>query len=125
MELVEFLLARIAEDEEAARAALRKSSYEWSDNAFTEAVELAEGEGAVKEATSHIARWDPARVLAECEAKRQIVERFRYLNGPHAVMPFVGYQQDEAGQVAALRLALKALTLPYVDHPDYQQEWKP
>ena len=51
----------------------------------------------------HIARWDPARVLAECEAKRQLIER-------------VG-NPDWAG--------FRILALPYADHPDYQQEWKP
>lgn len=107
MDLVEFLLARVAEDEETARAALRKSSYGWSDNAFTEALELAEGEGAVKVATAHIARWDPEHVLAECEAKRRI------LGWHFRALPYE-------------RLALfKVLALPYGDHPDCRDEWKP
>ncbi len=110
METTEFLLARIAEDESVAKGALRKSSYEWSDNAFTEAVELAQGEGAVKEATEHIARWDPARVLAECEAKRRVVESVERAmrTGTSGLGPSV----------------VRTLALPYADHPDYDEAWK-
>ena len=58
------------------------------------------------EVGEHIARHDPARVLAECEAKRRIVE-----------MDFERYGEQWA--------VLAALALPYVDHPDYRAEWRP
>ena len=57
--LTEFLLARIAEDEAEARKAGPMWRNEWS----AEDVDV----------TLHIERHDPARVLAECEAKRRIV----------------------------------------------------
>lgn len=65
----------------------------------------------------HIARWDPARVLAEVEAKRTVLDVLaRCANikwtGTYAVV-------EEA------RRALHALTLPYVDHPDYDPTWGP
>lgn len=50
---------------------------------------------------------DPHRVLAECEAKRRIVKRCRESNG------YWGYDVE------------RALALPYADHPDYRDEWKP
>jgi hypothetical protein len=50
-----------------------------------------------------IARWDPARVLAECAAKRRIVEMYAGQHGQPYVLHF--------------------LALPYADHPDYRQEW--
>ena len=50
----------------------------------------------------HIARHDPARVLAECDAKRRIVERRNHLDGP----------------------TLRALAAVYADHPDWREEWK-
>jgi hypothetical protein len=59
---------------------------------------------------AHVARHDPARVLAECEAKRRIVDS--------EGSPYV------EGHVPATR-TLRFLALPYADHPDYRQEWKP
>jgi hypothetical protein len=117
--LAEFLLARIAEDEEVARSATRDSSYGWSDNAFTQAVELAENEGAVEEATAHIARHNPARVLAECEAKRRIVTRWEFAVGQAS-------NADEGWEMiaGALEDCVCDLALPYVDHPDFREEWQ-
>lgn len=78
MILTEFLLARIAEDE---------------DGPFFNA-------------------WHVGRVLAECEAKRRIVDRTQ---GPVA----------HAGQDIERRAVLSLLAAPYADHPDYRREWKP
>lgn len=66
-DLVSWLSAQIAEDERVARAAMdpdgKATGWWWSDPASpTEA---------------HIARWDPARVLAECAAKRAILGRHK------------------------------------------------
>jgi hypothetical protein len=80
----------------------------------------------------HIARWDPARVLAECEAKRRIVEMHRlggsYTPGSEDASGFdycgtcgsgEPYEYPTPWPCPTLRL----LALPYVDHPDYRQEW--
>lgn len=56
----------------------------------------------------HIARHDPARVLAECEATRRIVEW----------ATTEGHEQWGVGPV------LNLLALPYADHPDYRAEWR-
>lgn len=53
----------------------------------------------------HIARHDPARVLAECEAKRRIM-----------TMDFERYGE----QVELLYM----LALPYAGHPDYEEAWR-
>lgn len=139
-DLATFLLDRIAEDEAAARAAEVASKYEWSDNAFTEAVELADNEGALEAATKHIARHDPARVLAECEAKRKIVERREELEGMvRAVLEATQVVPPAADEQAAVDFAvtgvrggivtcddiLRRLALPYANHPDYRDEWRP
>src|SRR5690348_14236909 len=71
--LTEFLLARIAEDEAVAQAS---APYSWTADGgdvyaghptalIAEYVEVSWA--------AHIARHDPARVLAECKAKREIV----------------------------------------------------
>lgn len=105
MSLAEFLLARIAEDEAAATSASHHShlvhDYERDNYGFL---------------------WvKTTRVLAECEAKRRIVARCtdridvtelrdaerRYISG--------------APDMDMLRL----LALPYADHPDCREEWRP
>lgn len=101
MELVEFLLARIAEDEAMSQAAVRWSegASQWSD--------------AGEPDWQHIARWDPARVLVECDAKRRIVE----------LHPEHGWSHCEGESLPCPTLRL--LALPYAEHPDYREEWKP
>jgi HEAT repeat protein len=84
-DLAAFLLARIAEDEADAKDA---ENYFPDDGPFV--------------------RWDSARVLAECEAKRRIVERV----------------SDVAWATYSVRdVVLELLALPYADHPDYRKEW--
>lgn len=52
------------------------------------------------------------RVLAECEAKRRIVAwELQVAERAHL--------QPEQ------RVILQLLALPYADHPDYRQEWRP
>jgi hypothetical protein len=63
---------------------------------------------------THIARWDPARVLAECEAKRRIVELV--LDRPI---------RDHGDCKCESCWTLRLVALPYADHPDYRAEWKP
>lgn len=107
--LANFLLARFAEQKRTAEEAQERSSYGWADTAFDEAVELAEGEGARKPAIAHILQWDPARVLAELEVKRQVVRWCTH----HTANPY------ETGPV------LEMLAQPFADHPDYRQGWLP
>jgi hypothetical protein len=119
--LGDFLLARIAEDEEGARDALGPSAYEWTDDGWTEAVMLAEGEGVQGATVELWRRFSPARVLAECEAKRRMVERHSECgrgwgycdDGGHSWYPKLG-----CGDLADL-------ARPYSDHADYRPEWTP
>lgn len=61
----------------------------------------------------------PARVLAECEAKRRIVSHCDLLiRGPE-----FGHFTESDGDSG--RTILRALALPYADHPDYREEWRP
>lgn len=72
----------------------------------------------VADAGDHITRWDPARVLAECEAKRRIVQD---RDEDHAA------DNDEwsMGYYEANYAAMHALAVVYADHPDYLPEWRP
>ena len=78
MTLTEFLLARIAEDEAAARRVAVVGSCEPG--------------------------YRPARVLAECEAKRRIVK-------------------TAEGGLTSSSAAVQFLAAVYSDHPDYRAEW--
>jgi hypothetical protein len=150
--LTEFLLARNAEDEAAARTAAAvgpdserwRASPDWTNSSERWTVEAGstrtlfacceesptlhdDGRGigvAERSETEHIARHDPARVLAECDAKRRIVELC-------AEQVSVAEQQvDEqidrsfnAGAAFAAHNTLLTLAAVYADHPDYRAEW--
>lgn len=124
--IAEFLLARIAEDEEAATAATGKT-WRVDDETYPMAIQVADshrdvvsggrwgGEGNVFEDGAdahHIARHDPARVLAECEAKRRIVER-------HLANRLASDEVEFETE-----LVLRALASVYADHPDFREEWR-
>jgi hypothetical protein len=127
MTLTEFLLARIAEDEAAARLAIpprwddAESTPHWRHDGNPSGAFMA-GQMVIGQASSwrevdqdggrfarHIVRWDPARVLAECEAKRRIVKFAEYWLG--------------ATEGMEAEFVLGSLALPYADHPDYDEAW--
>jgi Family of unknown function (DUF6221) len=121
--LDEFLLARIAEDKRRATdAATSCGRADW--------VVGDAPEGTQADVAEHLARHDPARVLAECAAKRRLVlacrdsrlDRAFLGSRPEGLADFTLTPSDQH-QLAALTLAL--LALPYAEHPDYQQGWQP
>jgi hypothetical protein len=72
--------------------------------------------------------WTPDnlfRVLAECAAKRQIIELHGLNDGTD--WPVCLVCCDSAGYEAELYpcATLRLLAVPYADHPDYRQEWRP
>jgi len=124
MTLAEFLLARIAEDEKAAADCDAASGYTiWehdSDGEVGTANALVSHPVRVAYA-EHIAKHDPFRVLAECEAKRRIVA----LSQVEGTAQFPNYEGGyESGWEDASSDAVRLLALPYADHPDYQPEWR-
>ena len=71
-----------------------------------------------------IAKHNPSRVLAECAAKRAIIES--YVNITKAAgkkQPNVETALTLEGMREGTRMVLAALAFPYKDHPDYRQEW--
>lgn len=81
---------------------------------------------------AHIARHDPARVLAEVKAKRRIVELHAHRDGPHECPEWKWRDPDhpedpwetETGWAAAC-LTLRLLASVYAEHPGYRSEWAP
>ena len=117
-DLAGFLLARIEEDEAVARAASFQV-HEWlpGDDAVREAISFGFHPVAdvydCREVADHIARFDPARVLAECEAKRRIIA---------AAGPTDTWESDYA---QGIDHAIRCLASVYSSHPDYREEWRP
>lgn len=114
MTLTEFLLARITEDQRHAEAL----AVTMNTDTFTTPAALA-NVGAIV---------NPARVLAECEAKRRIVRRSKAAEGAMADpgrIPDDGSYFIRMSNRDAWRLALADLALPYADHPDYDEAWRP
>ncbi|MFE5790620.1 DUF6221 family protein [Rhodococcus erythropolis] len=131
--IVEFLEARLVEDEVMAHEAAQHLSGIWTfDNGEADArrQELAKGgrfgahpsvggitSGCRYNAESemkHIARHDPARVLREVSAKRIVMATIR-----RRIEQGWGYHYNED----MLADDLAPLVIVYSDHPDYQHEW--
>jgi hypothetical protein len=66
----------------------------------------------------------------DIEAKRRIIERYVGIQG-YAARDYDSESTDEearvrrGGYLHALEVVLEAIAAIYADHPDYQQEWKP
>ncbi|MFC5744851.1 DUF6221 family protein [Actinomadura rugatobispora] len=124
MTLVEFLKARLDEDAWNNRIDPKESwQVEHNDDAVSPSrvafpPSRVVGRGhyllwdAPESIAAHIARHDPRRVAADVEAKRRLIEQHT---------GYYGGGDDEFWPVQTLRL----LALPYSDHPDYQEEWRP
>lgn len=111
-DLIAFLRDRIAEDEAVARAAAEAAQTSvWIDGA--EGSVLGVGSrmhirGAVlsiDDIGPHIARWDPARVLALTAVLREAVDNFHW----------------EARETWMLQVIGEAL---YGSHPEWRAEWR-
>lgn len=152
-DLTAFLRTRVAEDEEAARAAGGapfKPIPRWLAGESNGAG-IRRDDGVPVAGHSwphemdHIARWDPARVLAECAAKRElvdlheatdqgIVKNGKWNEATQTMEPRrywfcgvcdydrdYGYMGDEKQGCETLLL----LGSMYADHPEYRDEWRP
>ena len=114
-DLAGFLLARIAEDEAVAQ--------QWPSVLTTRP-----GGGLWLDGKGHPIYAGRPRVLAECAAKRQIVEAYREAGELVQRLAKAGHR-EEAQSVRYSRLgleaALTALAQPYSDHPEFDAAWRP
>ncbi|MFJ2399877.1 DUF6221 family protein [Streptomyces xanthochromogenes] len=121
----EALLARAAHAPNWSTDGRRGLHYGVEDGWMTDALTTADA--------LHIARHDPARVLADIEAKRVLIAR----GGPFCTSdcdaPGNQPMDPESNWTTPLEHhfdcaayeAAKVLTLPYAAHPDYREEWRP
>ena len=152
VDLTEFLMARIAEDEAVARRC-RQLSWEFDDG-----VDHAQREGMRRGYSivprprvwgpdpsvgggsqrldgiawgdlEHMARHDPAHILAECEAKRRIVALHPIGKDGYGMGDAVCANCSAGGEYPGNGWwpcdTLRALALPYAANPDYDTAWTP
>jgi len=124
-EIIQFLIARLDEDEAASRIAEAEEASPWSTDSRGENIYSASDNPAHPfaiapwgdlgvEVSKHIARWDPARVLADIAAKRRIVLERPWPSGRN-------WDLVRAWHDTTVRL----FALQYAAHPDYREEWRP
>jgi hypothetical protein len=109
MTLTEFLLARIAEDEKIGH------SREWHEE-MCDWCSPDPDDGGRFPCDCKV----PARVLAECAAKRRIVEANRHWGG----VADANWEQRDAGVADGLEDAMRLLAAVYDSHSDYDEAWR-
>lgn len=133
IDLPSWLLEQIAEDERIARQAgegqVGWATYRDADGGMLYTSPVASHGGGVwvtageeTSPTTVTVLFDQARLLAECDAKRRIVEQ---------MVPMVAqlerWVEDEWGPMGddnPGRL-LRVLALPFADREGYREEWRP
>lgn len=141
--ITEFLEARIAEDEAMARECEESGAWspfrseehlEWwvrSENFGHIVTTGYVGNNDAKPNAEHIARHDPARVLAECAAKRAIIAAHPIVDDvvevstriKHGFACETCFSYGDIVEDNGYCDTLHALAAAYVDHGDYRQEW--
>jgi hypothetical protein len=117
--LLEFLQARLTEDELTALAAV-DGSPSWRSSLTFRDVKDEDGRYVVEadrqhpsvEQAAHIARHCPARVLAEVEAKRLVIADY--------------LRTDATGDLLGRDIVeslLRQMSSVYADHPDFNPAW--
>ncbi|MEV6696204.1 DUF6221 family protein [Streptomyces sp. NPDC051453] len=108
-ELMQFLRDRLDEEAAEAQAAADEFGAEWTVDEAMASVRSNTGADVVEEPgtpCAHIARHDPARVLAEVEAKRRLLLWAESAEGGYHLLPVVDN-----------------LVGIYSDHPDFDPSW--
>ncbi|MEU7010383.1 DUF6221 family protein [Streptomyces sp. NPDC046332] len=144
-DLIAFLRARLDEDEQEAKArrgifpspGVQDDGYVWlhirpGGNAvitrYPRPVEGYDDMAKLRNWADTENGWTQRRVLAEVDAKRRIIDlhALEYRERPERVIgesdePFCAECLGEGFPCETLRL----FALPYADHPDYRDEWRP
>lgn len=109
MDLVAFLRQRLDDDQRVAEAADHGTC--WYD--------CDEGHG------DHHQRWDPARVLRDVEGGRRLIEQYEAMRAGAEAAAGTILAGAAKVRLGAYEFALKCRALPFADHPDYDESWRP
>jgi hypothetical protein len=147
--LVEFLRARLDEDEQAAKRVRQPYRlYVCDDGHVQEPMRVddlyGERDGEYQQWSdgedrlpNHRNTWwlmyDPARVLRQVESKRRIIDREQWHpygglecgGHPRPYMPHGDYGPGYCRRMDEENPTLRDLAMVYVGHPDYEPEWCP
>jgi hypothetical protein len=132
-DLVAFMRDRLDDDEQAAR----RVNSSWRQIGETGVI-ASDGDRAEECANGnwtgiaeHIVRHDPVRVLADIEVKRELIKlhksaKLSYLpSRERGCVTCSTAQAWDAQAGEANCQTLRLLALPYADHPDYRDAWRP
>ena len=113
-DLVQFLLARLDEDEQLARAAADTGDAWWvASRHVSQDIDPVYTIKEDHERTALARRFYAAGVLRDVAAKRALIAQ----DEGDPIYIYRGYAY--VGDV------LKCLAVSYADHPDYREEWQP
>lgn len=126
--LVEFVEARLDEDERIAREVEQRgpwrvagSGYLFEENYGAFALDP---HGLSVNGGEHVVRHDPARVLRDVEANRKVIELYEYAEAAwFADRDKPSPPTVHLGGWTIAKAALMALAGSWSDHPDYRSEW--
>lgn len=129
--LIEFLNARLDEDEQSAQAVIDEVGAVRVGEPYDDGSGIAEVDAFPSYSAGHraselafMAHWQPARMLREVAAKRQIIAEHTCPcpdDDCQDCGACSGGHHDDPTQTPCDTLRL--LTTIYSDHPDYRKEW--
>lgn len=131
-DLVRWLGEQLDEDAARATAAGGDAWRRQEHPSETVAIYDSKGEPVVydegsptEEQQAHIVRHDPARVLREIDAKRQLLDEHPSVNGSDLGSDCgTCYRGDGVNARWPCR-TLRLLAMPYADRAGYQESWRP
>lgn len=144
-DLIAFLRARLDEDAAVIEKPETWTAFDENEPTGTRRVDVDHSIERVVACTrawrgAHIARHDPARVLREIDAKRRVIDTYAVVSGRskdlsarrdrlkdrgHDLLMSEMDLETAIHQRDVLASVLRLLALPYDQHPDYREEWKP
>lgn len=118
-DLIAWLLKQIDEDERRARAVDRSPM-------LNVLVTVPRGWGK-QSAADHVNTWMPPRVIAECDAKRQLVHLHAVRSGTggdwDADPPAICNDDRDVHPCGTLRLLVQPYASPYAHREGFRKEW--
>ena len=122
MTLTEFLMARLDEDEAAAKANIGAGLGETEEFGPSWPDYQTYSSADIETAQDYISRFRPTRVLREVEAERKILALCKQITSDDEGRE---YWSDGWGGLRVAKLVLARMAAVWSDHPDYDEAWRP